>query len=129
MSKHLKQKISTEQAPLPKAPYSQAIRSGNMVFVSGQGPIDPTSGLIMEGDIESQTKLTLENVQTILQAAGLGMEHVVKATIHLSDLSDFAGFNQVYRSFFSEPYPARTTVGSQLLGIKVEIDVIAHLLE
>ena len=125
----MKEKIVTNHAPTPTSPYSQGIRCGNFIFVSGQGPGDPETGAIIGETIEEQTRATLNNVKAILEAAGASMEHVVKVTAHLNDLADFQGYNKVYKEFFSEPYPARTTVGSQLLGIKVEIDVIAVLPE
>lgn len=129
MRRDQKQQIISDKAPKPMSPYSQGIRSGNMIFVSGQGPIDPQSGAIMGSNIEEQTQYTLDNVKMILEAVGANMDHVVKVSAHLSDLDDFSGYNKVYNKFFHAPYPARTTVGSKLLGIMVEIDVIAVLPE
>lgn len=122
-----KQKIVTNQAPTPKAPYSQAIRAGDFIYVAGQGPIDPVTGQIRGTTIEEQTAQTLENVKAILEAAGASMANVVKATCYLADLSHFARFNRVYEQYFPEPRPARTTVGAQLLGILVEVDVVAYV--
>lgn len=120
-----KQPIHTDGAPKPGGPYSQALRVGNFVFVAGQGPVDPKSGRISGETIEEQTALTLENIKAILEAAGVSMADVVKSTVHLSDLSNFPRFNKVYETYFPDPKPVRTTVGSQLLGILVEIDVVA----
>jgi reactive intermediate/imine deaminase len=116
--------IRSDQAPAPGGPYSQAIAAGGLVFVSGQGPVDPVSGSI-PGGVEAQTEQVLKNVAAILSAAGTSMRDVVKVTAHLADLADFATFNNVYARYFSPPFPARTTVGSQLRGILVEVDVIA----
>jgi reactive intermediate/imine deaminase len=116
--------IRSDQAPAPGGPYSQAIAAGGLVFVSGQGPVDPVSGSI-PGGVEAQTEQVLKNVAAILSAAGSSMRDVVKVTVHLADLADFATFNNVYARYFSPPFPARTTVGSQLRGILVEVDVIA----
>jgi 2-iminobutanoate/2-iminopropanoate deaminase len=121
----MKRQIVTEQAPSPAGPYSQGIVSGDLIFVAGQGPLDPSSGSIVGETIEEQTALTLDNVQAILEAVGSGMADVVKATVHLADLADFHAFNGVYEQYFPEPRPVRTTVGSNLIGIKVEVDVIA----
>ena len=121
----MKRQIVTEQAPSPAGPYSQGIVSGDLIFVAGQGPLDPSSGSIVGETIEEQTALTLDNVQAVLEAVGSGMADVVKATVHLADLADFHAFNGVYEQYFPEPRPVRTTVGSNLIGIKVEVDVIA----
>ena len=118
--------IDTPDAPRPKGPYRQAIVSGDTIYVAGQGPVDPRTDEIFTGDIEQQTRLTLENIRAILAAAGAGMQDVVKVTVYLTDLGDFSRMNEVYRSFFNEPYPARAAVGCQLLfGIGIEIDCIA----
>lgn len=110
-----KQIIRTPNAPNPVGPYNQAIVAGNTIYVSGQGPIDPKTGKIVIGTIEEQTTLTLENVRAILEAAGFAMSDVVQVTTYLADLSDFGKYNEVYKTFFQEPYPARATVGCQLL--------------
>jgi 2-iminobutanoate/2-iminopropanoate deaminase len=119
-----KQQIVTENAPIPAAPYSQGIRVGDFVYTAGQGPIrlDGT----MPESIEDQTRQTLENVKAILEAGGASMADVVKVTVHLADLALFTRFNGVYAEYFPDPKPVRTTVGSQLNNILVEIDVVAY---
>jgi 2-iminobutanoate/2-iminopropanoate deaminase len=107
-------------------PYSPGLKVGNMVFVSGQGPVDPQGNIVGE-TIEEQTAKVLENIRLILAEAGATMADVVKCTVHLSDLALFERYNRVYVQHFPDPKPVRTTVGSQLLGILVEIDVIAIL--
>jgi len=115
----------------PKAktigPYSAAIESGELVFVSGQIPLDPLAGKLVEGEIAAQTKQALENVKTILAAAGLTFAHVVKTTIFLTSMQDFAAVNDVYKSYMAEPYPARSTIAVAALpmGARVEIEMIA----
>jgi len=121
-----KQQIFTEKGPKPVGPYSQAIKVGDFIFVSGQGPLDPETGKIVGDSIEIQTARVLDNIKAILEAAGSNMASVVKSTVHLSDLSLFGAFNRVYADYFPDPKPTRTTVGSQLPGILVEIDVIAY---
>jgi 2-iminobutanoate/2-iminopropanoate deaminase len=121
-----KRKIDTVAGPKPIGAYSQAVRAGDFIFVSGQGPLDPHSGDICGANIEEQTVRTLGNIKSILEAAGATMADVVKVTAHLSDISLFERYNRVYASYFPDPKPARTTVGSQLLGILVEIDAIAY---
>jgi 2-iminobutanoate/2-iminopropanoate deaminase len=116
--------ISTTSAPSPAGHYSQAVVSGNLVFVAGQSPKDPSTGELPEG-AEAQTRQVLRNIQAILEAAGTSMDKVLKVTAHLASLDDFASYDGVFAEFFTEPYPARTTVGSQLKGILVEIDVVA----
>ena len=122
-----KQQIRTDSAAAPGGAYSQGIRAGDFVYVSGQGPIDAETGQIVGEGIEEQTERTLENVEAILEAAGATMADVVKATVHLTDLSLFPRFNEVYGRHFPDPKPVRTTVGSALLGIMVEIDVVAYV--
>ena len=121
----VKEAISTTSSPAPAGPYSQGIVTDMLVFVAGQGPMDAATRHIPEG-IENQTHQALRNVRSILQVSGATMDDVVKATVHLAHLNDFDDFNRVYRGYFHEPYPARTTVGSELPGILVEIDVIAQ---
>jgi 2-iminobutanoate/2-iminopropanoate deaminase len=121
-----KRKIETATGPKPIGAYSQAVRAGDFIFVSGQGPLDPHSGDICGANIEEQTVRTLGNIKSILEAGGATMADVVKVTAHLSDISLFERYNRVYASYFPDPKPARTTVGSQLLGILVEIDAIAY---
>ena len=118
--------ISTNKAPAAIGPYSQAIDLGNMVFLSGQIPIDPATGAMPES-VEAQAKQVLTNIPNILAEAGLTMANVVKTTVFLSDLGDFAKVNEVYASFFAEPYPARSCVQVAAIpkGAKVEIETIA----
>jgi len=116
-------------SPRAKAigPYSAAIESGDLVFVSGQIPLDSVAGKLVEGDIAAQTRQSLENLQTILAAAGLTFGNVVKTTIFLTSMGDFAAVNAVYKSYLAEPYPARSTIAVAALpmGAKVEIEMIA----
>ena len=120
--------IHTEKAPAAIGPYSQAISSGSgLVFVSGQLPIDPATGLFPEGGVEAQTRQSLLNAQAILKAAGLSFSSVVKTTVFLADMADFAAMNGVYAQFFSAPFPARSAVAVKTLpkGALVEIECIA----
>jgi len=122
--------VSTDAAPAPVGPYSQAIVCDGLVFASGQIPIDPSSGALVEGGIEAQTERVLENLRAVLEAAGSGLHHVLRATVYVTDLSLFARVNQVYARFFdAEPAPARATVqvAALPLGAQVEIDAIARL--
>lgn len=120
-----KQAIITDKAPQPAGPYSQGLRAGGFIFVAGQTPFDPATGELAGQTIEEQTGRVLENIKAILEEAGSNMTDVVKTTVHLSDLSLFPRFNQVYESYFPDPKPVRTTVGSTLGGFLVEIDAIA----
>lgn len=122
-----KQQFTTDKAPRPAGPYSQALRAGDFIFVAGQGPNDPATSKPIKGGVEEQTERVLENLKAILEAAGATMGDVVKSTVHLSDMSLFSRFNEVYARYFPDPKPVRTTVGSQLVGIDVEIDVIAYV--
>ncbi|MDR1874443.1 MAG: Rid family detoxifying hydrolase [Synergistaceae bacterium] len=122
-----KKEIRTDRAPQPAGPYSQGLVVGNRVYVAGEGPKNPETNTTPEG-IEAQTRQVMTNLKNILEAGGATMDNVVKSTVHLANLEDFAKFNEVYREFFTPPYPVRTTVGSALLGgILVEIDVIAEV--
>lgn len=121
-----KQQITTTEGAPPAGAYSQGIRAGDFIFVSGQGPVDPLTGKIGT-TIEEQTARTLENIKAILTAGGATMADVVKVTAHLSDLKYFEAYNKVYTAYFPDPKPVRTTVGSQLNGILVEIDAIAYV--
>ena len=118
--------ISTNSAPAAIGPYSQALRTGNMMFVSGQIPVDPATGL-MADTIEAQAKQSLTNLQNILAAEGLTMKNVIKTTVFLADLKDFAKVNEVYATFFKQPYPARSCVQVAAIpkGAGVEIECIA----
>ena len=122
-----KKQVSTTSGAAPVGPYSQGLIAGDFVFVSGQGPLDPDTGKIVGETIEEQTARVLENIKAILEAGGASMADVVKVAVHLSDLANFQRFNQVYATYFPDPKPTRTTVGSQLPGILVEIDAIAYL--
>ena len=120
--------IHTEKAPAAIGPYSQAIDSGaGLVFVSGQLPIDPATGTFPEGGIKEQTRQSLTNAGSILEAAGLSLQQVVKTTVFLADMADFAAMNEVYAQFFSAPFPARSAVAVKTLpkGALVEIECIA----
>jgi 2-iminobutanoate/2-iminopropanoate deaminase len=121
----VKRALSTDAAPQPVGPYSQAIRAGDYVFVAGQVPLDPVTGDVPEG-IGEQARLVMENVKSVLAAAGLGLGDVVQTRAYLTDLDDFAAFNSVYGTFFSEPFPVRTTIGCALRGFLVEVDVVAY---
>ena len=120
--------IHSDKAPAAIGPYSQAIDSGaGLVFVSGQLPIDPATGAFLEGGIKEQTRQSLSNAKAILEAAGLGLVSVVKTTVFLADMGDFAAMNEVYAQFFSAPFPARSAVAVKTLpkGALVEIECIA----
>ena len=120
--------ISTTNAPSAIGPYSQAIQAGNLVYTSGQIPIDPTTGAFPEGGIKSQARQSLNNVRAILEEAGLSMGDVIKTTIYLADMNDFSEVNSIYAEFFSEPYPARSAVAVKSLpkGALIEIEAIAY---
>lgn len=122
-----KKQVNPKNAAPPAGAYSPGLIAGDFVFVSGQGPLDPATGEIIGETIEEQTTRVLENVKAVLDAAGASMSDVVKVAVHLSDLANFQRFNQVYATFFPDPKPTRTTVGSQLPGILVEIDAIAYI--
>ena len=123
-----RQAISTSSAPAAIGPYSQAIDVGDLVFCSGQGSIDAASGEFMRGTVEEETQRTLRNLGAVLDAAGVGFADVVKTTVFLTDMNDFAAMNGVYATFFPDPPPARTTVEVAALpkGFKVEIEAIAR---
>jgi 2-iminobutanoate/2-iminopropanoate deaminase len=123
----MKQQLTTNKSAAPSGSYSQGLKVGDFVFVSGQGPLHPVTGEIVGTTIEEQTTATLENVAAILAVAGASLGHVVKVTVHLSSLKLFDAFDKTYATFFSDPKPTRTTVGSELAGIMVEIDAIAYL--
>lgn len=123
----MKKVISTSKAPAAIGPYSQAIQVGNLVFASGQIPIDPATGSFVEGGVKEQARQSLTNVKAILDEAGLTLDNVVKTTVFLADMNDFADVNAVYAEFFAEPYPARSAVAVKTLpkGALLEIEVIA----
>ncbi|MBR0201889.1 MAG: RidA family protein [Bacteroidaceae bacterium] len=124
----MKKVISTSKAPAAIGPYSQAIQVGNFVYTSGQIPIDTSTGQFAEGGIKEQTRQSLLNVKAILEESGLKMSDVVKTTVFMADMNDFADMNSVYAEFFSEPYPARSAVAVRTLpkGALVEIEVVAY---
>ena len=124
----MKKVISTSKAPAAIGPYSQAIQVGHFVYTSGQIPIDPATGKFAEGGIKEQTRQSLLNVKAILEESGLKMSDVVKTTVFMADMNDFADMNKVYAEFFSEPYPARSAVAVRTLpkGALVEIEVVAY---
>ena len=119
--------IHTDNAPKALGPYSQAIEAGGMVFASGQVPIDPATDQFVEGGIKEQTRQSLTNARNILREAGTDLTHVVKTTVFLSDMDNFAAMNEVYAEFFQQPYPARSAVAVKTLpkGALVEIEFIA----
>jgi 2-iminobutanoate/2-iminopropanoate deaminase len=124
----LKQSIASPLAPKPVGPYSAALRVGQLLFVSGQVPLDPATGRMVEGsEIAVHTRRVLENVGALLEAAGLSYAAVVRSTVFLADMNDFQAMNEVYATFFKEPYPARSTVQAARLprDARVEVDVIA----
>jgi 2-iminobutanoate/2-iminopropanoate deaminase len=125
----MRQAVSTPSAPAAIGPYSQAIKAGHLLFVSGQVPIDPASGQIVAGDIAQQTRRVFENIGAILSAAGLSFDAVVRTTVYLADMNEFAAMNEVYATYFSAPAPARATVQVSRLprDARVEIDAIATL--
>jgi 2-iminobutanoate/2-iminopropanoate deaminase len=131
MGKTLKKIISTENAPGAIGPYSQAVKTGlfyrSMVFVSGQIPIDPATGQFVSDDVAEQTEQVFKNLQAVLEAAGSGLDKVVKTTVFLADMNDFAVMNEVYGKFFTSDHPARATVQAARLprDARVEIDCIA----
>jgi len=122
----MKTAISSPGAPKAVGPYSQAVRAGNLLFVAGQIPLDP-SGAMVEGDVAVQAHRVLDNIGAILATAGVSFAHVVRTTVYLSDMNDLPAMNQVYGTYFSEPYPARATVQVARLprDVRIEIDAIA----
>jgi 2-iminobutanoate/2-iminopropanoate deaminase len=123
----MKEIVQTDRAPKAVGPYSQAVRAGNFVFTAGQIPLDPVSGKLVEGSIREQTIRAMENLRAVLTASGTDFSKVVKTTVFLDDLSNFAQFNEVYAEYFPKDPPARSTfqVGGLPLGAKVEIEMVA----
>lgn len=123
----MKEIISTDNAPGAIGPYSQAVKTGNMVFVSGQIPIDPATGQFVSEDVAEQTDQVFKNLRAVLEAAGSNLEKVVKTTVFLADMNDFAAMNEVYGKYFTADYPARATVQAARLprDARVEIECIA----
>ena len=124
----MREPVAAPEVPAPAGPYSPGLVVGDFVFVSGQGPVKPDTGKLVGPGIEEQTRQALDNVNTILEAAGSSMNEVVKVTVVLTDLALFPRMNAIYRSFFQEPFPTRTTFGGALAidGMLVEIDAIAR---
>ncbi len=124
----MKERIQTSGAPAALGPYSQAIVTDTLVFCSGQGPMDPQTNTLVEGDVVVQTRRTMDNIKTLLGEMGLDFSDVVKSTCYLADMDDFKAFNEVYGSYLPQPYPARTTIQAARLplDILVEIEVIAQ---
>ena len=124
-----KQVVETLKAPSPLGPYSQAIRIGDFLFTSGQIPLDPKTGKMVIGEIEEQTEWVIRHIESILKADRLNLDHVIKTTVYLMDLSYFSGMNSVYEKKFSKTKPARTCIQVAALpkGAKLMIDAIAHL--
>ena len=125
----VREAVSSPSAPKAIGPYSQAIRAGSLLFVSGQIPIDPATGDLVQGDISRQTHQVFANLKAILEAAGASFDHVVRTTVYLADMNDFAKVNEIYATYFSSPAPARATVQAARLprDSRVEIDLIASL--
>lgn len=127
LSARVKQAINVPGAPKAIGPYSPAVRTGPWLFLSGQVPFDPATGQLIEGDIATQTRRVLMNIGALLSASGLGYDAVVRTTVFLADMNDFAAMNAAYAEFFNEPYPARSTVQAARLprDARIEIDAIA----
>ena len=125
----MRRAVSSASAPKAIGPYSQAIQSGSLLFLSGQIPLDPATGQMVEGDIATQTHRVFKNLQAVLEAAGATLDHVVRTTVYVADMNDFATVNEVYGTYFSSPAPARATVQAARLpkDARVEIDAIAVL--
>jgi len=123
-----KKAISPAGGPPPKGPYSPAIAFGDLIFVSGQGAVDPKTGEARNGDVLDELKIVVSNIKTILEAAGSGMQKILKTTVYLADMGDFQRMNEAYRGYFGPVFPARTTIQAAKLplGLKVEIEAIAH---
>ena len=121
--------VRTDAAPAALGPYSQAVRAGQFLFVSGQLALDPATAAFVEGGIGEQTRRVLQNLSTILEAGGTSLAKVVRTTVYLADISDFAAMNDVYATFFAPPYPARSTIQAARLpkDARIEVDVIAYL--
>ena len=126
-----KQIISTDRAPAAVGPYSQAVKVGDFIYTAGQIPLEPQTGSLVEGGIEAQTRQVIQNLAAVLEAAGSSLTQVVKTTIFVTDIKDFAAVNQVYGSFFGDRPPARSTVqvAALPLGARVEIEAVAILAE
>ena len=123
------EKITTPSAPAAIGPYSQAIIANGMLYASGQIPVDPQTGNIVSGGIEAQTHQVFANVRNLVEAAGITMSHVVKVTVYMADMADFATVNTIYEQYFTAPYPARSAVAVKQLpkGALIEIETIAQM--
>ncbi len=123
------EQISTDKAPDSLGPYSQAIRDDGTIYTSGQGPLDPDTGEVIDGDIAAQTAQTLANLEAVLQAGGSSLDNVVKTTVYVADMADYDVINEAYTAYMTEPYPARTAVevGKFPVDIGVEIEVVARV--
>jgi 2-iminobutanoate/2-iminopropanoate deaminase len=119
----------TETAPKPKGPYSQAVIHNNTLYISGQIPVDPDTGILVRGSIEEEGRVVMENIKAIVQAAGAEMEDVVKVTCYLADIDDFTRFNKIYAEYFHHEPPSRTTIqaGRLPMGVQIEVDAIVTL--
>ncbi len=126
-----KKHITTDKAPAAIGPYSQAVKIGNIIFISGQIPLDPTSGELVEGDIKDQTRRVMENLKGIMTAAGGNMEHIVKTTVFLKNMDDFIQMNGAYAEFFQDNPPARACIEVSRLpkDVDIEIEAVAHIQE
>ncbi len=124
-----KERVNTPAAPAAIGPYSQAIKAGDFLFLSGQIPLDPATGALVSGGIVEQTHQVLKNLQAVLTEAGATFEHVVKTTVYVADLNDFGKVNEIYAEYFPDPPPARATIQAARLprDVRVEIDLIAYL--
>jgi 2-iminobutanoate/2-iminopropanoate deaminase len=125
----MREAVSSPGAPKAIGPYSQAIKAGSLLFLSGQIPLDPETGALVDGDIAAQTHRVFKNLQAVLEAAGATFDNVVRTTVYVADMNDFAAINEVYGTYFSSPAPARATVQAARLpkDARVEIDLIASL--
>jgi 2-iminobutanoate/2-iminopropanoate deaminase len=125
----VRQVVSAPDAPKALGAYSPAIKAGNLLFISGQIPVDPSTGTLVEGDITAQADQVMRNLTALLRAAGVGFDHVVRTTVYLADMNDFAGMNEVYGRYIIDPPPARATVQVARLprDVKIEVDAIAVL--
>lgn len=122
------ERITAPGAPAPQGPYSHAVKAGGFIYVSGQASLDPKTNQFVVGTVAEETRLTIENIKSILSGAGADLSHVIKCSVFLSDIRDFAEMNEVYNEYFGDAKPARTTVNAVLpgKGIKVEIDCVAY---
>lgn len=124
MARH---QVSTDAAPLPGGPYSQAIIAGPFVYLAGQGPFQPGSGAKLEGSFAEQAHLTFRNLAAVAEAAGGSLADAIRVGVYLRDMADFPEMNEIYRQYFSEPLPARTTIQSDLPGFSIEVDTVLYL--